>query len=408
MRIAVVTDLARRAGGAESYLAAIVPALRARGHEVAFAYEADEPADRAPVVDADVPTVDVGALGIGGALMRLRQWGAEVAYVHGVRSFAFNEALVAALPSVYFAHSHAGMCISGAKAWTSPVATACARQFGAACVAHYFPHRCGGLSPVTLARAYRRETRRRDGFARYAAIVVGSPYMRDEVRRYVPAGLPVQVAPLFVREVAPPRAAAPADRWTVVFAGRLDRQKGASVLLEAARLAAPALDRPLELHVAGAGEELPALEARRAAVEAAGVRVQLHGWLDRAALDALFDRAHLFALPSLAPESFGLAGLEAAARGVPVVAFGHGGVTAWLQDGLDGHLAARADAPALAAAIARALATPEHQARLAAGARAVAAAHTIDRHLDVLERSLLDAAGPVASPLAGAALLHAT
>ena len=44
-------------------------------------------------------------------------------------------------------------------------------------------------------------------------------------------------------------------------------------------------------------------------------------------------------MPSLWPEPFGLVGLEANRRGVPVVAFATGGIPEWLHDGVNGCLA---------------------------------------------------------------------
>lgn len=401
MRIAVVTDLGRRAGGAESYLASVIPGLKGRGHDVLFAYEADEPGDRAPVVDASrVGTVDIAALGHAGALAELERWRPDVIFVHGARSLDFGDALRQVAPSAYFSHQHAGMCIAGRKALMAPAAKACTRPFDAGCLLYYFPRRCGGLSPVTLARSYRREQRRRDSFGSYDAIVCGSRYMAAEISRYLPGDVPVHVAPLFVDPPASAPAAARAASpgaadgvRRIVFASRLYVHKGASVLVKAAGLLASRGPAHVHVEIVGDGPERDAVarEARRVEAETAGrVRVTMPGWLTGASLAEAMARADVFAMPSLAPETFGLAGLDAGVRGLPCVAFGIGGVDEWLTDGFNGHLASAqpADAAALADALDRAFASDSHLQALKANALRVAARFTLEAHLPLLEAGL--------------------
>src|SRR5918994_4207693 len=49
LRIGIATWTRRLAGGVESYLGALVPALIEHGHEVSLFHEVDEPSDRAPI-----------------------------------------------------------------------------------------------------------------------------------------------------------------------------------------------------------------------------------------------------------------------------------------------------------------------------------------------------------------------
>ena len=56
MRIGISTWTRRLAGGVETYLGTLVPALLERGHEVALFHEVDEPQHRARItVAAAVP-----------------------------------------------------------------------------------------------------------------------------------------------------------------------------------------------------------------------------------------------------------------------------------------------------------------------------------------------------------------
>jgi glycosyltransferase involved in cell wall biosynthesis len=118
--------------------------------------------------------------------------------------------------------------------------------------------------------------------------------------------------------------------------------------------------------------------------------VRVVGRLDPVAATDLLARAGLVVVPSLWPEPFGLVGVEAAAHGVPVVAFDVGGVPEWLIDGVAGHLAPSfpTPVPSLRDAIVHALADPAHYAALRRGAREAHAAAAARDHLGALARAL--------------------
>lgn len=56
MKIAVCNSVARLVGGAEIYLARLIPTLADAGHEVALLFDTDTPADRAPITRAGAKT----------------------------------------------------------------------------------------------------------------------------------------------------------------------------------------------------------------------------------------------------------------------------------------------------------------------------------------------------------------
>lgn len=82
-----------------------------------------------------------------------------------------------------------------------------------------------------------------------------------------------------------------------------------------------------------------------------GERVRFLGWCGRP--EELFAEADAAVFPFRWQEPFGLCGLEAAAHGVPVVAFDLGGVREWLIDGVTGIAVKPFDGKAMAAAVAR-------------------------------------------------------
>ncbi len=165
----------------------------------------------------------------------------------------------------------------------------------------------------------------------------------------------------------------------ILVAGRLVRQKGVHVLLRALRH----VQHPYHLFIAGEGPSSSALQK---------LVTQLHltdhvtslGWVDGHTM--LRDLApDIMVMPSLGPETFGLAGTEALAYGIPVVAFAGGAIPEWLIDGETGWLAeAPGSVTSLSSALARALtSTDTERRRLGARGRAmVGARYSISSALD--------------------------
>jgi len=108
---------------------------------------------------------------------------------------------------------------------------------------------------------------------------------------------------------------------TLVSAMRLHRKKRGRALIRAFSRAMAGSRTPARLVIAGDGPDREAI-ARAVLGDqslAAHHTVELPGWMDAAALRALYRNADAFVLASV-HESFGIAALEAAASGLPVVA----------------------------------------------------------------------------------------
>jgi glycosyltransferase involved in cell wall biosynthesis len=154
-------------------------------------------------------------------------------------------------------------------------------------------------------------------------------------------------------ELFAPRPVAKSPRPTIIFAGKLARNKGVPLLVEAAcRLAR---EFPgLHLRLLGRGEPPMIAELKRA-VESAG----LPDLLDNE-LPEHFSRAHIFAAPSQYEGGPGFVYLEAMACGLPVIACAGSGAAEVVRHGENGLLVPPAELEALTVAL-RALLRDEPQ-----------------------------------------------
>ncbi len=397
MRVAIVTQTRARVGGVETYLERVIPGLANR-HTLAFWSASDQVGDRGAIALPE--TVPAWAADTSGsdAVDRLRAFAPDVLYAHGLDDPALEARALAVAPAVAVEHNYHGTCISGSKTMSLPRVRACDRRFGPACLALYFPRRCGGLSPLTMVRMYNAQAARLATLGRCAAVVTLSEHMRDEMLRHGLSPERVHVVPPFVSPQELPAAATghADDAIRLLFLGRLEPLKGVPHLLDALPLVARRLGRPVALTVAGDGADRRALEAHAQRVERdePRVSVRLAGWQQSEGRDRLLAQSDAIVVPSVWPEPFGLVGLEAAGAGVPAVAFATGGIGDWLKDDQTGCLARAEGArpEALADAIVRCVGNPDVRARLARGAREFAARQTIDRHLTSLDAVLSQAA----------------
>ena len=145
---------------------------------------------------------------------------------------------------------------------------------------------------------------------------------REFVRNGVDAAR-VHVNPLFPTHDLAPAVAPRLERPSVVFLGRMTVLKGGDLLVRAVADASVRLGRAISLIAIGDGPQRARWEALASELQ---VDARFPGWLRG---DDRWDwvrTATLAAVPSTWPEPFGLVGLEAAALGVPAIAFDVGGV----------------------------------------------------------------------------------
>ncbi len=138
-----------------------------------------------------------------------------------------------------------------------------------------------------------------------------------------------------------------ADGLRIISVGRLEREKGHHVLIEAIAKLSPKQRATLRVQIVGGGGQLKML---REHVKSIGMEetIELLGTVEYGQpLFKLLDEAHLFVLPSMT-EGMPRALIEAMARGLPAVGCRAGGIVEVLEDD---QLVPPGDAESLAGAI---------------------------------------------------------
>src|SRR6266702_5203277 len=151
------------------------------------------------------------------------------------------------------------------------------------------------------------------------------------------------------------------DRKTILYVGRIVREKGIFTLLDAfEKLRKQGKDVSLVLVGEGPLKEDLAKEVLRRKLND---RVKLAGFVDEKKLVSLYNSSDAFVLPSHY-EPFGMVALEAMASRVPVVVSDVGGLSEIVEDGITGVKVPASDPHALAEGILRVLENPELSERL--------------------------------------------
>ncbi|MCC6645996.1 MAG: glycosyltransferase family 4 protein [Polyangiaceae bacterium] len=364
MKIVVLHPRLGATGGAELLLVAQAHALRRAGHDVELScFSWDEEAWRARVDGLPIRSLDEPAWlrpietafapsPRRRAFVERAVAGADLVIAHNAPASALAGA-VAGRRAVWYCHEPPRLLYPretqtrafAARSWR-PGAGALARGMALTGLREAVEARVGG--PWARLREFDRR-----GVAALGAVIANSRLTAAAVREIYGRACDAVVPPMVDDRGAPSRPSGVSPAPRVLCQSRLALEKNTEgALLGFARFAAC---RPgATLTIVGDGALRARLERRARGLHA---DVRFVGHLDARALDRARDQAEVFlAVPF--DEPFGMVFVEAALRGLLVVASDHGGPAEIFDDGAMAELCDPASPRAIAAALARLTATP--------------------------------------------------
>ncbi|MDH2380175.1 glycosyltransferase [Bradyrhizobium sp. CER78] len=375
MKILVAHNRYQGRGGEDVVFEAEVDLLRGAGHSVETLTVSNEAINSlAARIATTLSIVDNirGKQAMAEAIERFRP---DIVHVHNffplLSPAVFDVCRHKRVPAVVTLHNYRTICAGGMLLRDGHICHKCLDRGHLWGVAH----RCyRGSLPGSLASAYmiaqhqRRGTWTRPGLR----LIALTQFART---LFAQAGFDagrIDVKPNFMADRGAPDSAAP--RAGLLYVGRLSREKGVGVLLDAVAATG------VPLRIVGLGPERAALEAR------ASGNVTFLGARSRAEVLREMANAQALVVPSLWYEGFPMVVVEAFAQGTPVIASEIGGLAEVVSAGKTGALAPPGDAAALSNRIAELLAVPDRAAAWGQAARSVyLARYAPDENLRLLE-----------------------
>jgi glycosyltransferase involved in cell wall biosynthesis len=359
VRIVHVNKFLYRRGGAERYMFDVARALKRRRHDVFF-FGTDHPDNVEseyrtyfpPYHDFAGPRVGLraglSAIWSRAAAEKFRAFlddvKPDVAHLHNI-AYHLTPSVVAALaragvPAVMTLHDYNLLCPNHYFYSRDEACFRCVEGRYFSCVTRRCVKGKVGASAVGyLAHLFARRT---GAYRKLSRILVPSAFLAEKVRAagYDDARVVFFPPAIDIRET---RAARKGNYF--LYAGRLARQKGVDVLIQAAGLAGP----KVRLKVAGAGPEEGYLKELAAGF--APDKVEFLGHVGARPLADLMASARAVVVPSRWPENTPAVILEAFAAGAAVVASRIGGMPEMVEDGVEGLLVQAEDVRELAGAL---------------------------------------------------------
>lgn len=293
----------------------------------------------------------------------LRQKKPDLAHVHNTLPL-ISPSIYAALkkagvPIVQTLHNFRFFCANGLLYRNNAVCESCLSMRPWPALVHkcYRNSRVQSLAVVAMLLAHQRRTYRR----LIDAYIVLSPFARE---KFIQAGLPenkIHIKPNFFRLRAVHHAGGKGEY--ALYLGRLSREKGIEILLQAWRR----VNFPLK--IAGRGPLEPMVRKKLAGPESAHVEYLSSQPADRVA--KLLSHARFLVIPSQWYEGFPRTLVEAYAFGVPVLAARLGALQELVQDQKTGLHFAPEDAGDLAAKASWLAAHPDKTSAMGKTARMV-------------------------------------
>jgi len=328
MKVVWINDEATFTGGAETYIYQSAQELAKRYDvENILLYSAESR------IDHEYAKVFSFATVIADLKQQLKLLEPDIIYVHQVNNMEIiKELLEIEIPVVSFVHDHKHFCLREHK-YTTIGNQTCTKAVGVECYGclgflnkkSSFPYI--SINSVSNVRAIQNLLKKFDH------MVVASDYMKEHLLLHEFEEKKISKITLFskpannleFKNIIP-------NEKRFLFVGQLVRGKGVDTLLNAF---AKLQSKEALLDICGDGKQREELEEKAKSLGIAS-RIKFHGKVTSDELSGYYSTAYAVIVPSRAPETFNLVGVEAMKHAKAVIATDVGGIKEWLKDGKNG------------------------------------------------------------------------
>jgi len=327
VRVAIVNSFARVTGGADSHCLDLAAELRNRGHQVAFlsTQDARNVEREGRFVSRAITRENRDSIrGAPAARVAMRSvWNREAGRAMRDLTLEFKPDVVHAhklypqlsVAPIVIAH-RSGLPVVQTLHDYELISASALDDRGSLLDRHESSLRYRALNDVTFPV---RRLVHAPRVQRWVAV------SRSVAARFAAKGISAEVIPNFVEPIASREEGG--RRNGVAYVGRLTTEKGVGHVLGLA-----ASQPELEVNIAGDGP------LKTEVAEAASRLANLHylGQLERSQALEVIARSEVILIPSLWEEPGGIAALEAAAIGTPVIAYRRGGLAEYVEEAESG------------------------------------------------------------------------
>lgn len=328
MKVLWINHKASLQGGAEQYIYNTVEEMKSFNVESSLLYDPNEVAqnDFLAKFDEAFPIVSVKE--------QIAKIQPDLIYIHQLDDYDTYEQIVQTnVPSVRFFHDHKLFCLREHK-YTTICRHTCTKKLGIGCYGCLgFINKSDnaiGFELNTLSKMQKLQ----DVNKKLHHFVVASDYMKDHLSLHDFEEEKITVNPLYAsNKFTYANGTDFTKNKTLLFVGQLVNGKGLDALLKSMTK----IDEEYDLVVVGSGKQEEYFKHYAKELKLAN-RVKFVGKVSHEELVQYYKQAYCLVVPSRAPETFNLVGIEAQKVGVPVIATDVGGVSQWLKDDVNGLL----------------------------------------------------------------------
>jgi len=256
----------------------------------------------------------------------------DVIYIHQLHDFdTYKEIVEINIAKIRFYHDHKLFCLREHK-YTTITKKTCTCKTGLNCYSclGFINKTQEGFKIATLGKLKKLQhiNSQLDGF------VVASQYMKEHLKLHNFNEEKITVNPLYANDNVQYKTNVNFTKSkTLLYVGQLLTGKGIDTLIKAMSQ----INTDYSLRIVGSGKQEAWLKqyAKKLHIQN---RVEFVGNVKHEDLVSYYQDAYCLIVPSRAPETFNLTGIEALKAGLPVIAADVGGIKEWLRHDVNGLL----------------------------------------------------------------------